>query len=100
VIAYFVVGKLLTWAAMNAEPVDIIRRRSDYINRMLTCDFCTGTWVYMFLAFFFGFKRKSRDVLGIPYIPVLTEFIIGVGASLTMHLLRIGWETKFNAVRS
>ena len=64
------------------------------LEELRDCDFCLGFWVFSLLAWAFGI-----NLLAPVYIPVLSEAATGLIASFFVHLVRIGWTTKFGIVR-
>ena len=88
-ITYFVIGVLLVWAFGIAKPT-----RWLYARIFDGCDFCVGVWVFSLLAW--PFYVPSTMLMGIPYMPVASEFVCGVAASFAVHIFRIGWAVRFN----
>ena len=60
------------------------------LKELVDCDFCLGFWVYSLLAWALGI-----NLLAPVYIPVLSEAMTGLVASFGVHLVRLGWTTKF-----
>lgn len=92
-IAYLVAGRVLVWALGWTPLLDPLRKYKK-VQELLECDFCLGFWVYSLLAFFF----KPRIVKEVK-TPVVREFITGLLVSFAVHVFRVGWEVRFNAVR-
>lgn len=58
------------------------------LQELYYCDLCLGVWVYWFLAFFLAERWIA--------VPVLGELIAGATASFVMHLIGVGWHSKFD----
>ena len=65
------------------------------MKRLGECDLCLGVWVCSALAIAFKITILS-DVL--PYVPVLSEIVAGCVASFVLHLLSLGWASKFEVI--
>jgi len=64
------------------------------IEKLHTCDFCSGTWIYIILSACFGLSLF--EALGFEYVPVVSEIATGVTASFVMWIFVAGWKEKFN----
>ena len=67
-----------------------------FLEQLFSCDLCLGVWVYAVLAFIYHMDF-IYDLFNV-YIIVLNELITGMIASFTMHLISVGWSTKFQIV--
>jgi len=61
---------------------------------LISCDFCIGFWVYSFLDFCFQINYLNEYL----NIPIVSYFLTGLISSFIMHLIRIGWTTKFSTI--
>lgn len=82
-IAYVVVGKLLIFL--------IGQFFEDTKLKMLTCDLCSGVWVYTIFAGLFKI-RLLEDVYF--YVPLVSELTTGCIVSYAVHLLTIGFRER------
>lgn len=82
-----IVGKLLIWTIQQFP----YRPKIDFIEKLVSCDFCLGVWVYTVLNFVFKVNLiyEFFDIIG------LNEIITGIIVSFVMHLISIGWQMKF-----
>ena len=91
-IAYIVLGRLLTWFAQTNGWTRRFWRLHPFVTELGECDFCVGVWIFAFLAWLTG-----MNVLPV-YFPVVSELITGIVASFATHLMRIGYETQYGTV--
>ena len=82
------VGKLLIWTIQQFP----YRPQKGFLGKLVDCDFCLGVWVYTVLNFVFNVNLMYEffDIIG------LNEIITGIIISFIMHLISIGWQTKFS----
>lgn len=92
-VAFAVLGRLVTWTLQTNGLILPLIRRSAKFTELFECDFCLGFWVFSLLAWVFGL-----NLLAPIYIPVLSEATTGLFASFVAHLARLGWEAKFTVV--
>jgi len=72
-----------------------------------SCDLCLGVWIYSFLAVFFGEevnpfiylvdKYLDRIELTV-FVYFLTCFLTGAVTSFLVHLISLGWNSKFQVL--
>ncbi len=89
-ITFFVIGRLLVWTLQTSGLTKKIWERSAFLTELAHCDFCTGCWVFPWLAVVFDINFMSPE-----YIPVFTEIVTGILASWAMHLARIGFMAQY-----
>lgn len=91
-LGYAALGKLLIYLGQKFVAANI---KNQFLSRLFECDLCLGLWIYIGLAFFL---RVSifQDVY--EYVPVVSEIVTGSVATFVVHLLTIGWKTKFDVV--
>ena len=91
-VLYLGVGRLIIYIVQkfvsDATKIELL-------NKWASCDLCSGVWIYTALAFLLNVKILS-DIF--PYIPIASEFITGCVSSFLMHLLVLGWKSKFDVV--
>lgn len=71
-------------------------RKYKFIEDLHGCDLCSGVWVFGLLSFLLKFDLLT--VLGLPYVPVLSELVTGGAVSFVVHLLRLGWNARFSSI--
>lgn len=91
-VLFLGVGKLLIYIGQNFIHSNT---KSEFINKLFSCDLCLGVWVYTILSWALGVAVLS-DIL--PYVPFLSELIAGCLSSFVAHLLTVGWKTKYEVV--
>ena len=91
-VLFMGVGKLIIYV-LNKFLSDNVSNK--FVNNLVSCEFCSGVWVYTILATVY--KIYVLDDI-FPYIPVVSEIVTGCIVSFTVHLLTIGWKEKFNVV--
>lgn len=92
-VLYLGLGRLLIWAIQTNGLTKPIFDVHPKLEELRECDFCMGTWVYFAMAFIF-----PVNVMEPYYVPVFTEFATGVAAAFAVHLMRVGWNTKFGVL--
>lgn len=91
-IEWLILGRLTVWTAQIAGPLDPIRKRA---QGLFDCDFCLGFWVFTALSIVLKPRVLSKPLSKKAFL--IEHLINGLFGSFIMHLVRIGWETKFNA---
>ena len=89
-IAFFIIGRLTTWAIQTSGPTRKILGKNKLLEEMRECDFCTGFWV--FLGFAFLFQVNLLEPL---YVLIVSEVLTALLASFVTHIFRIGWKVTF-----
>jgi hypothetical protein len=46
----------------------------------------------------FVFKVNILNLFSIPYIFIISEFLTGAVVSFLIHLISLGWKTKFEVI--
>lgn len=91
--AFLLVGRLLIWLAQIAGALRWFWKLHPILGELRDCDLCLGVWVYLFLACVwpmdFGLFR---------YTPILSQLVVGAISSFAMHLLRLGWNVRFQTI--
>ena len=88
---YLATGRLVIWLLQTNGLMRPIWNSNPAIKELGECDLCLGFWVYLGLGNFAG--------QGFGMWPRFVEVIIRAAiATFTMHLIRIGWQTKFGGV--
>lgn len=91
-LAFLGVGKLIIYI-LNKFLSDNINNK--FVNNLVSCELCSGVWIYTLIAIIYKINILS-DIF--PYVPVLSGVITGCFASFIMHLLTLGWKTKFEVI--
>lgn len=100
IIIYAGLGKLIIFfaQAFPFQKIAIIGKlweRDRFFGKLFACDLCLGVWIYWLLAILL--KVNIYEEFG--YIPIIFEFFTGATMSLIMHLLSLGWNTKFSVYK-
>lgn len=90
VLAYMAVGRLLVWIAETSGPTKRIWNLHPFLTELGECDFCLGCWIFPPLAAYFSVNFTAPL-----YVPVASEIITGIATAFIVHLVRLGWQTKF-----
>lgn len=85
-----VLGRGLLYAIQNVAGHVELR---GLLKKLVSCDFCLGCWLYFGLMLAF-----DQRIEGIPHIPILSHFLLGILVSLVVHVFVIGWKTKFETL--
>ena len=89
-ILIVILGRVLLYAVQSvAGNVEL----GGFVKKLVSCDFCLGCW--LFFGLMWGFDQR---IVGIPHIPILSHFLLGIVVSFVVHLIRIGWTTKFETI--
>ena len=88
-IVQVLVGKVALYAFQSMMSNVEIKKR--FIQTLVRCDFCLGCWLYVGLAWAFGWG----EINGLSSIPILNAFLVGIGVSFVMHLITLGWKAKY-----
>lgn len=91
-VLFLGVGKLLIYIGQKFIHSNT---KSEFINKLFSCDLCLGVWLYTIMSWAFGTMIFS-DLF--PYVPFLSELIAGCFSSFAVHLLTIGWKTKYEVI--
>ena len=86
----FGLGRFLIWFIQNNGWTKRLMEANDFLNELVTCDFCLGCWVLPMLAWWF-----NVNLLEPFYLPFISHFLTGIIASFFLHLARIGYETNY-----
>lgn len=93
VASFLLVGRLFIWIAQIAGALRWFWKLHPLLEELRECDLCLGVWVYLFLACVwpmdFGLFR---------YTAVLSQLVVGAVSSFAMHLLRLGWNVRFQTI--
>lgn len=85
-----VLGRILLYAIQNvAGNVKLPK----FFEKLVRCDFCLGCWLYFALMWAF-----HQRITGIPHIPILSHFLLGILVSFVVHVFVLGWKTKFEKI--
>lgn len=87
------VGKIVIYAGQSLLQSIKINNPNSFFGKLVSCDFCFGCWIYFFLDLVFGVWFE-----GILFVPILSPFLIGVLTSFIVHLISLGWRTKFEVI--
>lgn len=88
--AYLLSGRLIIWLLQTNDLMRPVWQFRPLLTELGDCDLCLGFWVYLVLALFVQLPGVWPW-----YVEIL---ILAAVASFTMHLVRLGWQTKFGVV--
>lgn len=91
-LVYLLIGILFIYLGMHFPPFS--ESKITFIKRLWNCDLCAGTWIMTFLSFVMG-EILFGEVF---YFPVVSELATGGLSAFLLHLIRLGWQTKFEVV--
>ena len=89
-LVFLLVGKIAVYFLQTFPYKRFIKW--EFLLELFECDLCLGVWVYTFLCFAIGMNFYTF------YVPMVSEILSGASASFIMHLLSIGWRTKFSTI--
>jgi hypothetical protein len=95
-LGYALVGKLIIYLAQifPKQKLPIIGKlfaENRFFGELFACDLCTGFWVYFLLDFMFRVNFLQETF----YVTIVSEAISGAILAFIMHLLSIGFRTKY-----
>lgn len=94
-LIYAALGRLIIFV-IQSFPMPKKIKEHPFFGKLYACDFCLGVWVFSFMAFFV--KIDLLTEFGFFYVPFVSEVVTGMFTSLFVHLVRLGWHTKFDVV--
>jgi hypothetical protein len=86
------IGKLFIFLGMNFPPFS--ESRIDFVRRVWTCDLCSGVYVYTLLSIVMRVSLFNE----LFYVPFVSEVITGGILAFVIHLISLGWKSKFEVV--
>jgi len=92
-LAYILIGKLFIFLGQKFPLPDFLERNKK-IREWHECPLCLGVWVYALFSFVLGVD--VLQVLGISYIPLVSEFTTGGIVSFVVFIFSIGWKDYFS----
>jgi len=91
-LAYLLIGKLFIFLGQKFPLPDFLERNKK-IDEWHKCSLCFGVWVYAAFSYILGVD--ILQVLGISYIPLVSEFTTGGIVSFIVFIFSIGWKDYF-----
>lgn len=91
-IAFLLIGRLFIFLGQKFPLPDFLERNKK-IKQWHECPLCFGVWVYA--AFSWIMQVDVLQVLGISYIPLVSEFVTGGIVSFIVFIFSIGWQNYF-----
>lgn len=93
-LLYLALGKLIIYFGMKFPYFQ--ESKFEFVKQLFSCDECLGFWVYIFLS----------ALTGIYTLPINLQFkynflnvvITGMFSSFVVHLISLGWKSKFEIV--
>jgi hypothetical protein len=89
------VGRLLIYTWMQFPLPQVLEKRT-FFKKLHECDFCAGVWSYSILSYVM--QLSLLEDFGFSYFPFVSELVTGVFVSFLVHLLVLGWKTKFEVI--
>lgn len=93
-ILFIVLGRIVTHLWMSFHLPKWMK--NDWVEKLHSCDLCSGVWVYTILSFFM--EVDLLEVVGFGYIPVIGAIITGCVISWLVHIFVLGWKAKYEIV--
>jgi len=91
-LGFVLVGKLIIYLAQQFFFANFGEVK--FFSKLFSCDLCLGVWVYSILNFFFGINLLEQ----VFYIWIVSEILSGAVISFLMHLISIGWSSKYQEI--
>lgn len=92
-LIYLLIGKLFIFLGQKFPLPDFLERNRK-ISEWHQCSLCFGVWVYAAFSYILGVDMLQ--VLGISYIPLVSEFTTGGIVSFIVFIFSIGWKDYFS----
>jgi len=92
-LAYWLCGRLLIYTLQVFGPLQTIRTRYHSLDTLVSCDFCLGFWVYLFLSFVF-----NPQIEGLPQDLWVYPLLVALISAFLMHVFVQGWQAKFQII--
>jgi len=92
---FALVGRLLIYLWQKFPLSSYLSKKWKLLEQLFECDLCLGVWAYTILAFLFGVNIFE----GWFYVVIISEFLTGAITSFLVHLVRIGWDTRFRVIQ-
>lgn len=92
-LVYLLIGKLFLFLGQKFPLPDFLERNRK-ISEWHQCSLCFGVWVYAAFSYILGVD--ILQVLGISYIPLVSEFTTGGIVSFIVFIFSIGWKDYFS----
>jgi len=92
-LVYLFSGRILLFLAKKFPPIRDLGVKSEFFRELLSCNICSGTWVYLFLIPWF----RNIDIDDIKFKPVKWLVIAGVSSILSQCIVT-GYEELFGTV--
>jgi hypothetical protein len=94
-LGYLLGGKVLIFL-WQLFPLPHKLEENKTIHKLHICDLCSGVYLFTLLAFVFHVSLLT--LFGVSYIFIISEFLTGAIVSFLVHLISLGWKTKFEVV--
>lgn len=88
-VLFLLTGRLLTWFIQTNGLSKPLWQLHPALTELSECDLCLGFWVFLFMSF------AIRQTISDRYPAWLTRIIQAALSTLTAHLIRLGWHSKF-----
>jgi hypothetical protein len=91
-VIYAVIGKLFIYTLQKFPYIRDIK--SLFFRELFSCDFCLGVWIFSILSGLFQVILFKEYL----YFPIVSQIATGVFTSFMLHLISIGWISKFGVI--
>ena len=89
-VLFLLVGRLITWLLQDNGLLKPLWELHPTLTELGECDLCLGFWIFLVMALVVGKPTLST------IWPVHFDSLVQAAFStFTMHLLRLGWHSKF-----
>jgi hypothetical protein len=90
---YAAMGRLVIYL-FQEFPLPLKIEKIPFFSKLHRCDLCAGVYIYSLLAY-----AMQIDILTeVVYIPIVGYVLTGMITSFMVHLLRLGWHSKYDVV--
>jgi hypothetical protein len=91
---YLAFGKLVIFFGQKVVSDNI--SKENFLVKLIRCDLCLGFWIYFFLGFVFSDNILFEELnIG---VPIVREVLLAMASTLFVHLLTLGWHTKWREI--
>lgn len=88
-LIYLATGRLFIWLFQTTDLLKPLWNRHKLLLDMSRCDLCLGFWVYLLLISFI--RTNPLNI----WPSIISKPVTAGVATMTAHLLRLGYERKF-----
>jgi hypothetical protein len=94
-IIFILAGRILIYL-WQQFPLPAKLERYKAIEKLHSCDLCSGTWIYGILSA--CTQLSLLKIFGFSYVPVVSEILTGGVISFLVWIFVAGWKEKFQNI--